>query len=273
MFSLPENNETLWRDLWPWPRREGNKYDRGHALIFGGPVLTGASRLAARAAQRIGAGLVTLAAPPEAWDVYARSLESVMVLKNDPGLIRDPKFDVVLIGPGLGLAPENRALILDVLKTGKPCVLDADALTLFKEEPKTLFKALNEKCVLTPHEGEFARLFGEIQGDKATRTKEAAQRAGGVVLLKGAETVIAEPGGRAVVNLNAPPWLATAGSGDVLAGMILGLMAAGMPSFEAACAAAHTHGVLAERLGPGLVAEDLVEEIRVLLKEKEPPGL
>ncbi len=272
-----ENDKELWRDLLPKLEADGHKYLRGHALIFGGPVMTGASRLAARSAQRMGAGLVTLAAPKESWEVYAKALESVIVqpveeLAVCQALIDDEKRNAILIGPGLGLEPEKRELVLAVLASRKPCVLDADALTLFAEEPEILFKALHEDCVLTPHEGEFSRLFGsriDSETDKISRAQEAAKMAGCVVLLKGAETVIASPKGFAVVNLNAPPWLATGGAGDVLAGMILGLIAAGMPAFAAACAAAHFHGAIATAHGPGLIAEDLVDGISSVLKTNE----
>jgi len=275
--KVAENAPALWQTLWPKLEVEEHKYDRGHALLFGGPILTGASRLAARAAQRIGAGLVTLAVPPEAWPVYAQALESVMVTpvgdsRAAQALLDDPKRNVLLIGPGLGLAPESRALVLAALATQKPCVLDADALTLFASEPQTLFAALHAACILTPHEGEFTRLFGSVldmKADKLTRTQQAAALSGAVVLLKGADTVIAQPQGFAVVNLNAPPWLATGGAGDVLAGLIVGLLAAGMPPFAATCAAAHTHGVLAQSHGPGLIAEDLIEGIPQFLAQDE----
>jgi len=268
-----ENNEELWADLQPEMRAEAHKYDRGHALIFGGPVMTGASRLAARAAQRMGAGLVTLAAPQAAWEVYAQSLESVLVMPADDlmaakSLIADPKRGPILIGPGLGLAPEGRALVLAALASGKPCVLDADALTLFADQPDALFKAIHEACVLTPHEGEFARLFGsqiDPALDKTTRAQKAAALAGCIVLLKGADTVMAQPDGYAVVNTNAPPWLATGGAGDVLAGMIVGLLAAGMAPFAAACMAAYRHGQIAAIHGPGLIAEDIIDGIPALL--------
>jgi len=264
-----ENDPALWEDLWPQPTREGHKYDRGHAVIFGGPLLTGASRLAARAAQRIGAGLVTLAAPREAWAVYAQAMESVMIAPYDTAvdaqkLLDDPKRNAVLIGPGFGTEEPRLAFVRDVLASGKPCVLDADALTLLARAPQNLSGLFHEKCVLTPHEGEFARLFGgavDLKADKITRAGQAAALTGAVVLLKGADTVIAAPDGYVVVNINAPPWLATGGAGDVLAGMIVGLLAAGMPPFAAACAAAFAHGAIATRHGPGLIAEDLVAGI------------
>lgn len=275
VFLTSENHEDLWRDLEPVPRAQNHKYDRGHALIFGGAIMTGAARLAARAAQRMGAGLVTLAAPKEAWEIYAKTLESVIVppvdgLADCQKLLDDPKRGPILIGPGLGLEPEKKALLLAALETGKPCVLDADALTLLAEQPDQLLQALHEDCILTPHEGEFIRLFGariDSGADKVTRAQQAAAMAGCVVLLKGADTVVARPDGYAVVNTNAPPWLATGGAGDVLAGMILGLLAAGMPIFAAGCMAAYRHGQIAQNHGPGLIAEDIVNGIIDVLQK------
>lgn len=256
-----ENTPALWRDALPVRQASGNKYHRGHALILGGAVLTGAARLAAMAAMRIGAGLVTVAAPRPAWSVYASSLLAAMVQPIDgaedfESLLADPRRNAILIGPGAGLGEMTRRAVLASLATGRPCVLDADALTAFAADPRTLFAAINGRCVLTPHEGEFARLFG-VGGEKLTRARAAATRSGAVVLLKGADTVIAAPDGRAAINANAPPTLATGGSGDVLAGLIAGLLAQGMPEFEAACAAAWFHGEAAAAYGPGLIAEDL----------------
>ncbi len=264
-----ENAPALWRGDFPVPKAEGHKYARGHALIYGGAVMTGAARLAARAAQRMGAGLVTLAAPPEAVPVYAGALESVIVrqavhAQDFRALLDDAKRNAVLIGPGLGVGDTQAALVREALTSNKTAVLDADALTTFTQNPDNLIGSLHPRCVLTPHEGEFARVFGSLSrdtGGKLDRVRRAAEAAGCVVLLKGADTVIAEPGGQAVINSNAPPWLATAGAGDVLAGMILGLAAQGMPLFAAAAAAAWMHGHIAAGFGPGLIAEDLVDGI------------
>ncbi len=272
-MPLMQNAPALWLSQFPVPKREGHKYDRGHALIYGGAIMTGAARLAARAAQRIGAGLVTIATPDKSVPIYAETLESVIVRpSNDAAawreLLNDEKKNAILIGPGLGIGAMERELVLAALATKKTCVLDADALTNFSEDPQKLFSALHAGCVLTPHEGEFARVFGGAVGkheDKITRAQKAAKLAGCVVLLKGAETVIAAPGGQTIVNANAPPWLATAGAGDVLAGIILGLVAQKMPTFEAACAAAWIHGKIASDFGPGLIAEDLVEGIPAVL--------
>jgi hydroxyethylthiazole kinase-like uncharacterized protein yjeF len=271
---MQKNTPSLWRSHYPFPKRDGHKYDRGHALIYGGEVMTGAARLGARAAQRIGAGLVTLAAPPKAVRIYAEALESVIVKEAKDGmawrdLLADPQRNAVLIGPGLGLGATQARLVLTALSPRKPCVLDADGMTNFEGLSEALFPALHEKCVMTPHEGEFARVFGtqvDAAAAKPDRARQAAKIAGCVVLLKGAETIIAAPDGQTVINDNAPPWLATAGSGDVLAGLILGLMAQGMPVFWAAAAAAWVHGQIATNFGPGLIAEDLVNGVPVAVK-------
>ncbi len=272
--QVAENAPDLWRNQFPMPSAEGHKYSRGHALIYGGAVMTGAARLACRAAQRIGAGVVTVAAPASALPIYAATLASAIVQPvNEPrewqGLFADSRRNVILIGPGLGNGATQKEMVLAALRSGKACVLDADALTNFEREPETLLRALHSACVLTPHEGEFARIFGGKVGanaDKISRAVEAADLARCCVLLKGADTVIASPQGQAVVNHNAPPWLATAGAGDVLAGLIAGLIAQKMPIFEASCASAWIHGGIAAQFGPGLIAEDLVEGIPAALK-------
>ena len=269
------NSPALWRDRFPFPNPESHKYTRGHALIYGGSVMTGAARLAARAAQRMGAGLVTLAAAHDSAPVYQQALESVIVRVADDiaawrELIEDPKRNVVLIGPGLGLGDHEKELVKTALQSRKPCVLDADGLTNFAGDLESLASLTNDQCVITPHEGEFARLFGaaiDAQDDKISRARQAAQRLGCTVLLKGAETVIAAPDGQTTINTNAPPWLATAGSGDVLAGMILGLVAQKMPVFQAASAAAWLHGEIATDFGLGLIAEDLIDGIPKALQE------
>jgi NAD(P)H-hydrate epimerase len=270
-----QNNPTLWLDQFPFPQRDDNKYTRGSALIYGGAVMTGAARLAARAAQRMGAGLVTLAAEPSVLSIYAAALESVIVkpaasLGAWQELLADPKKNAVLIGPGLGIGAEQKDYVRTALETRKPCVLDADALSNFADNPHALLSQLHAACVLTPHEGEFARLFGKAvdpNAEKISRAQQAAKLSGCVVLLKGAETIIAAPDGAAIINNNAPPWLATGGAGDVLAGMILGLAAQRMPVFPATAAAAWLHGRIAAVFGPGLIAEDLVAGIPTALKD------
>ena len=268
------NNPDLWLSHFPLPDQDSNKYTRGHALIYGGAVMTGAARLAARAAQRMGAGLVTLAAPEVAFPIYSSALESVIIRAvNDAlawnDLLNDEKKTAVLIGPGMGIGHLQMDMILAALETGKACVLDADALTNFSEVPDILFSKLHARCVLTPHEGEFARLFRQhinLKQDRKTRAMEAAALTKAVVLLKGAETVIASADGQMALNTNAPPWLATAGAGDVLAGMILGLLAQKMPVFMAAAAGAWIHGESATKFGPGLIAEDIISGIPDALK-------
>jgi hydroxyethylthiazole kinase-like uncharacterized protein yjeF len=265
-----ENGLELWDAILPRPAAAGHKYGRGHALVFGGYPMTGAARLSARAAARLGAGLVSVAVPEAAVDVYAASLLSIMVTPlAAPGdlnnLLADSRFNALLIGPGAGVTDATRATALKLLVTGRPTVLDADALSVFAAMPNRLFQAVRGDTVLTPHEGEFARLF-DLAGDKLERARAAAALSGAVVLLKGSDTVVAAPDGRASINANAPPTLATAGAGDVLSGMILGLLAQGVPAFEAASAAVWIHGAAARAFGPGLIAEDLPEQIPAVLR-------
>ena len=232
--------------------------------------MTGAARLAADAARRMGAGLATIAAAPEAFGIYAigRPGNIFAPVANQGELeeaISEPKRNALLMGPGAGVSEQTRQRVLSVLETGKPSVLDADALTVFSDDPETLFDAISGPCLLTPHGGEFSRIF-DVDGDKLTRARMAARMSGATVLLKGPDTVIASPDGRAVINTSAPPELATAGSGDVLAGMSVGLIAQGMPVFEAASAAAWVHGAAAQALGPGLIAEDLIDGLPSILR-------
>jgi NAD(P)H-hydrate epimerase len=259
------NDPPLWLDELPTLAAAGNKYGRGHALIRGGGEMTGAGRLAADAARRIGAGLVSIACPRTAFATYAAGSPGTIVapFADADGfgrLVADKKRTAWLIGPGAGIDAETRANVEAVLATAKPGVLDADALTVFADDPPALFRKIKGPCVLTPHEGEFRRLF-DPSGDKLARARNAARTSQAVVLLKGADTVIAAPDGRAAINHNAPADLATAGAGDVLAGMIAGLLAQGMPAFEAAAAAAWMHGAAATRFGTGLIAEDLLAAI------------
>ncbi|MEI9904379.1 MAG: NAD(P)H-hydrate dehydratase [Asticcacaulis sp.] len=255
-------------DLWslPHPATDGSKYDRGHAIVVGGPVAhTGAARLAARGALRAGAGLVSIACDPSSLIVYATALQAVMtrVIRDEAAfadLVGDTRIKAVLIGPAAGVNERTKALVLATLTAQKSCVLDADALTVFKDEPAELFGAIRSPVLLTPHEGEFVRLFGKV-ADRAADALKAARASGAVVLLKGADTVIAAPDGRVVVNRAAPAWLATAGSGDVLAGIATGLIAQGMEVFDAACAAAWLHAEAARAFGPGLIAEDIEKEL------------
>jgi NAD(P)H-hydrate epimerase len=269
------NGPELWLDRFPWPRLDDHKYSRGHAVVVGGAEMTGAARLAARGAMRVGAGILTVACAPSVAPIYAAALEGMLVRSvatetEFAKLLDDKRKNAVLIGPGAGINRTTRAIALASLATGRATVLDADAVTVFADDPAALFAALKDApALLTPHEGEFARLF-DMTGDKLARTRAAAARAGATVLLKGADTVIAAPDGRAVVNRNAPPTLATAGSGDVLSGLALGLLAQGMTPFDAACAAAWLHGEAATRFGPGLVASDLPDQLPAVLKVLSP---
>jgi hydroxyethylthiazole kinase-like uncharacterized protein yjeF len=265
------NSPPLWAKSFPLPRVDGHKYTRGHAaVVSGGPSFTGAARLAARGALRAGAGLVTIATPREALAVNAAANLAVMVRPVDGAdelahFLDDPRRNVVLLGPGGGVGQLMRDLVLTALEGERAVVLDADALTSFAEEPQTLCAAIRGRAkatVMTPHEGEFSRLF-KILADEAPskleRARRAAETSGAVVLLKGPDTVVAAPDGRAAIADNAPPWLATAGSGDVLAGIVAGCLAQGMPGFEAAAAAVWLHGEAGIAVGPGLIAEDLPE--------------
>jgi NAD(P)H-hydrate epimerase len=248
----------------------GNKYSRGHALVLGGGEMTGAARLAAGSARRIGSGLVTIAAPGEAVGIYSAGRPGTIVASvgDDAAfesLIADERKNALLLGPGAGVSAQTRRRVLAALGTGRPCVLDADALTVFRDDPGTLFDAISGPCLLTPHEGEFARLF-RSGGNKPARAREAARSSGATLLLKGADTVIASVDGRVAINTNAPPNLATAGSGDVLAGMIVGLLAQNMETFDAGCAAVWLHGQVASTFGPGLIAEDLIDGLPTALR-------
>ena len=268
-LRVHENGPALWQVLLPGPSPADHKYSRGHALVVGGDgAHSGAARLAARAALRAGAGLVTVHAPEDAIPVYAAQLTAVMVASTtDLGeALADERRNALLIGPGCGVSPKTRAQVLRALGAGKRCVLDADALSAFRDAPAALFAALTPESVLTPHEGEYRRLFAH-EGDRLARARAAAAESGAVVVLKGADSVIAGPDGRAAINANAPPTLATAGSGDVLAGFILGLLAQGMPAFEAAAAGVWLHGAAAASFGPGLIAEDLTETLPSVLRK------
>jgi len=259
-----ENSPTLWS--YPWPKPTGHKYARGHCIVVSGPAhATGAARLAARGALRSGAGLVSVASPIDAVAINAASLTAIMVKPFEgtmalAALLRDERLNAVVIGPGCGVGKHTQELVAAIVASNAAIVLDADALTSFSSSPNELFLLLREPAVLTPHAGEFERLFPGLLGG-STNKVEAARSAATIshctVLLKGSDTVIAAPDGRAVVNTHAPPTLATAGSGDVLAGMIGGLMAQHTSPLEAAAMAAWLHGDAAFRFGPGLISEDL----------------
>ena len=267
--SLFENGPALWGAEFPWARAEGHKYGRGHCVVVSGPAhATGAARLAARGALRIGAGLVSVASPPDCVTINAVHLTAIMIkpfegARGLSDLLIDKRFNAVVIGPGLGVGGETRELVREVLASGAKTVLDADALTSFADDPEALFNRMRPGAVvLTPHAGEFEKLFPGLLAEsdsKLEAARAAAAKCGAVILLKGADTVIAKPDGWAVINANAPPTLATAGSGDVLAGFIGGLLAQGMEAGKAAAAGAWLHGDAAGRFGPGLIAEDIPE--------------
>jgi hydroxyethylthiazole kinase-like uncharacterized protein yjeF len=264
--QLSENTTDLWAGRLPWPKTESYKTERGRLIVISGEMWsTGAARLAARAGLRIGAGLVTILSPPDALIVNAAQSTAVMVRPFDSDVELEEaaeNADAAVIGPAAGITEATVANLLALARTGAAMVVDADALTVFRDDPGELFQALDRDDVLTPHIGEFERVFPGLlkqSPERITAVRRAAERAGAVVLLKGPDTVIAAPDGRCAVNLNGSPWLATAGSGDTLAGFIAGLIAQGMDSFEAACAGVWIHAEAAGRHGPGLISEDLPE--------------
>jgi len=292
------NGPGLWLGSFPWPAQDGHKYSRGHAVVVSGPPeCTGAARMTARGALRTGAGLVTVASPRAAFPVNAAHLTAIMLEPFEvPGglaeVLADKRRNAVAIGPGCGVGAETRRMVEIVLASEAAAVLDADALTSFaartadsesvsfgftghaasageRSGPADLFTSIGRRTapvVITPHEGELRRLVPGLCGSKLDRARQLAAASRAVVVLKGPDTVIAEPDGRAVINENAPPWLATAGSGDVLTGFVTGLLAQAMPAFWAACAAVWLHGDCAARLGPGLIAEDLPEALPAVLR-------
>jgi hydroxyethylthiazole kinase-like uncharacterized protein yjeF len=303
------NGPALWHNSFPVPRIDGHKYSRGHALIAsGGLAHTGAARLAARGALRAGAGLVTIATPRDALAAHAAALTAIMTrVCDDPyglsGLLADRRRNTLVMGPGLGVGEKTRGLVRAALTPDAPpskrrrsIVLDADALTRFADDACGLAQLIRQSgkdVVLTPHDGEFARLFGPAaQNDKnqwvsllpddqtvashlaalqseskLDRARAAAALSGAAVILKGPDTVVADPQGLASIAEDLPPWLATAGSGDVLAGITGGLLAQAMPLFEAASAAVWLHGASARHFGPGLIAEDIPENLPPVLRE------
>jgi ADP-dependent NAD(P)H-hydrate dehydratase / NAD(P)H-hydrate epimerase len=276
-----ENIPQFWRNSFPVPRIDGHKYARGHAVVVSGDLAaTGAARMAARGALRAGAGLVTVASPRDALAVNATALTAVMVRSIDTPvefaeLWTDKRLNTCVVGPGAGVGDRTRDFVVTALSAKRNLVVDADALTSFADAPDHLFEAIkishDPQVVLTPHEGEFPRLFSDISNkhpgrSKLERVRAAAERSAAIVLLKGPDTVVASPDGRATIASNAPPWLATAGAGDVLAGMIAGMLAQGVAAFEAASIAVWMHGEAAGEAGPGLIAEDLPEVLPAVFR-------
>ncbi len=274
--KLFESEPNLWGPDFPWPKPDGHKYDRGHALVVSGPAhATGAARLAARGALRVGSGLVTIASCSDAIGVNAAQLTAIMIKPCDnapelASLLEDKRLNAVALGPGLGVGAATKDLVSAALRSGASIVLDADALTSFEDDRGGLIDMLHDRAVLTPHDGEFERLFPGLLKSSQSRLEAACAASVEVkctVLLKGPDTIIAAPGEGAAINANAPPWLATAGAGDVLAGFVAGLLAQGMPPFEAASAAAWLHGEAAIYFGAGLIAEDLPETLPDVLQD------
>lgn len=268
--TLPDLHD--WRMNLPSLSKDAHKHRRGRLGVVSGPAYqTGAARLAARAGLRVGAGVVRILCPPDAAPIIAPAIEAVMLgVFHSPAELAEAvePMNAVVLGPAAGLSEATRKNVEAIAGCGAPVVLDADALTVFQGAPQALFERLRADHVLTPHEGEFERLFpGLLATGREAAAQEAADRAGCVVLLKGPRTVVAAPGGRFGVNDNGTPWLATAGSGDVLAGMIGGLIAQGMESYDAARAAAWMHADAARRFGPGLIAEDLPDLIPAVLAD------
>lgn len=274
MHSPLDNHPAHWQDLLPRPHADSHKYSRGAVLIQGGYPVTGAARLAAIAAARMGAGITSITVPEQAFAIYSSQCLSIMVKPYADGstqaaLIAEPRIQAYLIGPGAGVSAATASTTLHMLQQGKPVVMDADAITSLAGQLEILQQHSQGRAVLTPHAGEFARLFGQPVAtslpERMQQASQAARDCNSTLLLKGAHTVIASPDGRLSINRHAPPTLATAGAGDVLAGMIVSLLAQGMQAFEACAAAAWIHGEAARLFGVGLMAEDLPGMIPTVL--------
>jgi NAD(P)H-hydrate epimerase len=266
--SAWENKPGLWLKRYPWPKGDTNKYARGHVLVAGG-AMSGAGRLAAHATQRIGAGLVTVACPAEVEAIYAGFSPSLIVhavahTAEIAEIIETRKVKAVLAGPGGGIGETLHDTIVVMMDSGKPAVFDADALSVIAQSPDLRAK-LKEHHVLTPHEGEFKRLF-DYEGSRLDRARRAARDSGATILLKGSDTIVARPDGTVAINSNATPWLATGGSGDTLSGLIAGLLGQGMDPFDAACAGMWIHAECGRAFGPGLIADDLANEVPGVLR-------
>ncbi len=266
---MPNVSKTI-----PKPNAHSNKYTRGHLAVLGGPLTsTGAARLAAMAGLRTGAGLVTILCDKKSLTVYARFLLSVMthVIRSNENiskLISQRKVSALVLGPGAGITAHTRRMVLAALKSNLPVVLDADALSVFKPDPQKLFQAIKAECILTPHDGEFARLFPDISlSNRKKAALKSAQRSHSVVILKGSSSIVAAPDGRIKIMPKASAYLSTAGSGDVLAGICGGLLAQGMDAYAAAIMAVTIHSYCGKILGAGLIAEDLAQNIPRALRK------
>lgn len=264
-----ENNPALWIRDFPIPDATSHKYTRGFVTVFGGNIRTGAACLAGHAAQVAGAGAVAITTLPETRPIYSHYRASIMVdvwqtIEDLKSLLRDERRNTLVLGPGGG---EMRDVVEALLGLNKISIIDADALTAFKDDPQALFSKLSSQCVLTPHAGEFHKLFGDLPGNKIDQARTAARKSGAIVVFKGGDTIIAEPDGAIIVNSAAPPNLATAGSGDVLTGLIAGLSAQGMPPFMAAACACWLQTQAARKQGFGLTAEDIIRHIPQVLNQ------
>lgn len=273
------NSPDLWVKNFPRPRIDGNKYDRGYVIISGGDISektasSGAAKIAAKCALRAGAGLVAVTCNKETFPIYAASFQAIMVksietAKEFSALISDKKISSVSIGSGSGLSQQTKNKVIYALKHKKSLVIDADALTVFADEPERLFTEIKSPCILTPHAGEFNRLFGSFidkNEQRIPQAQKAAALSNSVVILKGNNSVIASPCGKISVNYESSPYLASAGTGDALAGICAGLLAQSMPAFEAACAAVWLHSQTAIKIGAGLIAEDIEKHLPLAIK-------
>ena len=265
------NTPKLWMNEFPIPEIEGNKYDRGHLAIIGaniGSGSTGATKLASHAGLRAGAGLVSIICDKETAPIYASSMMSIMIkATNDiDEIIDDKRIETVLIGPGNGLIKQTKDNVLKALSLKKKVIIDADAISIFKDDPSELFELINSEVILTPHLGEFKRIF-QLKSNLIDSALAASAKIQAVILLKGRDTIICSPNGDYIVNKSAPRYLATAGSGDVLAGLISGFVAQGVSSLSACAMATNIHSSAARNIGAGLIAEDLLVEIPKVLNE------
>lgn len=262
-------DRRILRPLLTPPAANTHKYKRGHAMVFSGPPLrTGASRLAARAALAVGAGLVTIVGERDALAEQVAHVTAIMLREIDAELSAiDERVRAMAVGPGAGVSDALRELVIQLLGKRIPIVIDADAITVFEDGTEHLFNGLHPHSVMTPHEGEFTRLFPDIKlDDRVAAAIEAGCRSGAVLLLKGPQTIIAAPDSEFALNDHASPWLASAGSGDILTGLVCGLLAQGLPAFDSACIAAWLHGDIGRRFGPGLTADDMPAQIPLVLQ-------